>query len=83
MTSWKGKTINFISRLRGREIRGQTQMSGVSVEEMNEIICPGKYKRSEKKVVFMLLVGCKVYESGTNSEGNIDKSELAILLNLF
>lgn len=47
MTSWEGKTINFFSRLPGRDICGQTQMTGLA-GEMNEIICPGEYRRSKK-----------------------------------
>lgn len=51
MTPWKGKTINFISRKPVGEIHVQTQGTGVSIGERNEIICPGKYKRSEKKKI--------------------------------
>lgn len=47
---WKEKTINLVSGLPGGEIHRQMQMTEVSVGEMNEIICPGKYKRAEKKM---------------------------------
>lgn len=48
MTPCKGKSINLISRKLVGEIHVQTQGTGVSVGERNEILCPGKCKRSEK-----------------------------------
>lgn len=81
MTSWERKTINLISGLPGRNICGQTQMTGLS-GEMNEIICPGESRRSEKKIQYYLLAVMSMNQ-GQTLKGNIHKAEIVLLLHLF
>lgn len=75
VTLQKGKIINFISRVPVGEICVHTQGTGVSVGERNEIICPGRYKRSEKKKMQCYLLVVMSMNHRQTPQGNIHKSE--------